>query len=769
MTPLADTTLLWLALPGGFAAAAIVAYVAPALVRRHDRGFRVAVVAASALAAVFAGAEPTGLRWWDVALAAALAAAATWFASRASLRVLTAAAALAAVAAVDADVQPVALLTLGVAVAIALTARKAPAVAPLLALGLVQTALRLDLPGPHGNASLAAAAILLPPAYVGFRAMRRGDRRRTLRAAAGLATLTAATAGLAAIAFATARPPLEQGVDQAGTALTAVRAADQERAAATFRTAEASFARAEGPLGAWWTRPSWLLPVIGPHLRALDAVAESGHELAAGGVRVAGAADLGALRIRDGVVPIDELRRLEPELADAAATVTRARARLARSRSDWLLPEVGRRLDIQVNRLDEVEGTLQSSRDVVRILPGLLGAEGPRRYFLAVQTPAELRGTGGFFGNYGEITAVDGKLELARFGRVKELNEAGDPRAKTLIGPDDYVARYERFGVANTWQSVTLSPDWPSVTEVIAGLYPQSGGAPIDGAIAIDPAGMAALLKLTGPLTVHGWPEPLTAENTERILLHDQYVELPNDERLDFLGDTAEALFRRLTSGELPKPSTILSALGPAVEQKRIQIASTHPGEQQVFARLDVAGAMAPVNGDFVALIAQNASGSKIDWFLRRELDYEVDVDPVTSELEATVTATLRNEAPASGLPPYIIGNALEPPLPTGTSRLYVSIYSPWSLTAARINGEDATVESERERNRNVYSTFIDVPPGGEVKIELDLAGWYDGADYRLEVHRQPTVHPDVVSVTLGGDDLIDEDEVVTDRRVTTG
>lgn len=755
VTALADATiLLWLALPLGFALSALVGYMAPGLVRRHDRGYRRVVVAASAVAAASAGAEPTGLRWWDMALAAALVAAATSLAARARLQVLTVAALIAAVVGLGSDGHTIGLLTLGVAVATVLTARRAPAITPLVALGLVQAALRLDLPGPQGTSALAAAAVLVPPAYVGCKAMRRNDRKKWTRAAAATGAVAVAAASLAAIAFATARPALERGVDEAERALTAVRAADQETAATTFERAEGSFASAERSLGAVWTRPAWLLPVIGPHLRALDAVAASGHDLAGGGVRVAGAADLGDLQITDGTVPLDEVRRLEPELADAAVIVTQARARLARTRSAWLLPPVGRRLATQVERLDEVEGTLANSRDVLRILPGLLGADGPRRYFLAVQTPSELRGSGGFFGNFGEIVADNGKLTLARFGRLRELNGGGDPANRTLTGPPDYLARYERFAVATTWQNVTMSPDWPSVTEVIAGLYPQSGGAEIDGAIAVDPAGMAALLELTGPLTVPGWPEPVGAGNAERILLHDQYVELADDDRVDFLGDSAELLFDRLTTGALPKPSTILSALGPAVARKHLQLASLHDDEQEVLTRLDVAGAMAPVNGDFLALVAQNASPSKIDWFLHRRLAYDVDIDETTGELAATVTATLRNDAPASGLPPVIIGNAHD--LPMGTSRLYVSIYSPWALTGARIGGRPVTVESERERDRNVYSTYVDIPPGAEVTIELDLAGWYDG-HYRLDVHRQPTAHPDALEVVVDGRPLFDD------------
>ncbi len=73
-----------------------------------------------------------------------------------------------------------------------------------------------------------------------------------------------------------------------------------------------------------------------------------------------------------------------------------------------------------------------------------------------------------------------------------------------LDGPDDYVARYGRFGAGvdgepvaiDFWSNVTMSPDFPSVTEVIAQLYPASGGSEIDGAIALDVESIARFLEL---------------------------------------------------------------------------------------------------------------------------------------------------------------------------------------------------------------------------------------------------------------------------------
>ena len=70
---------------------------------------------------------------------------------------------------------------------------------------------------------------------------------------------------------------------------------------------------------------------------------------------------------------------------------------------------------------DEVDRALPDAElaiQAVRLAPGLFGGEGQRHYYIAFTQPAESRGLGGFVGNFGELTAVDGDVELTRSGRI---------------------------------------------------------------------------------------------------------------------------------------------------------------------------------------------------------------------------------------------------------------------------------------------------------------------------------------------------------------
>jgi hypothetical protein len=301
--------------------------------------------------------------------------------------------------------------------------------------------------------------------------------------------------------------------------------------------------------------------------------------------------------------------------------------------------------------------------------------------------------------------------------------------------------------------NVNLSPDFPTDAGVMAELYPQSGGAPIDGVIAVDPAGLAALLHLVGPVQVDAWPEPITSANALKILLFDQYERYTTNDvvqRVDFLGQVAQVAWGRLTGGALPSVPELMATFGPAVRDKHFMLWASRPDEQRLFEDLGAAGKVAPPVDDFIGLVTQNAGGNKIDYFLRREVDYRAEVDPGSGEVRASVKITLHNDAPASGLGPSLIGNEVIPSLPNGTNRLYLSFYTPWELAGARLDGSPVELERADELGRRVYSTGVVIPPKSTATVELTLSGERpEGGPYRLDVYRQPVVAPDEVRTTL--------------------
>ena len=713
-----------------------------------------AAVAAGLLATTSA-AHPTGLVGPDVVLRFAFAAVVTLAAARGRRSTWLLMAAVAAILAPHGLWQVLGLLGLAVALASTVLERRrlmGAAVAVLCVPALMQ----IEPLAFAGASALCVWLAVLPTLVSGYRVASRRSQERMQRVAQ-IAFLVALGGTLIfGLSVWIAWGSLHQGGADAKTGLEALRSGKASEAAVSLDNSAESLGDAHDVLASWWTAPARLVPFVAQQAEALAALTDQGRAIARSGSVASSKADYRQLRYQKGQVDVNRLRQLQAPLDDAAATLAQAHTTFEQVRSPWLVGPVAAALN-QVS--DEVERTAPQADLAaagVRVAPGLLGGDGPRHYFVAFTTPAEERGLGGFMGNWAELTAENGKLTLSRSGRTQEL--AGSPNspavaARTIVGPADYLTRYGPFKPATYFQDVTMSPDLPSVADVIGQVYPQMGGDHLDGVLVVDPYGLAALLNFTGPIHIDGTSETLTADNAADLLVRRQYVEFTSkDARLDFLDQASKKTFESLTTGDIPGPEKIGQVLAPAFLGRHLMFTAIRPDEQALFDRLGATGAFpaAAPDRDFFAVTSQNAGNNKIDVFLRREIAYDVGYDPATGREQATATITLHNDAPTSGLPDYVIADNKQPATPKGTNQLYLSFYSPFALNGSQIDGTATPFTSQRELGYHVYSRYLSVPAGGTVTVVLDLAGsLLSRADYRLGVATQPMVNPDSVHVVV--------------------
>jgi hypothetical protein len=608
----------------------------------------------------------------------------------------------------------------------------------------------------HGASALATALAVTPMLISAYRRTEGGSRRGLRLAVVLVVGAAVAVVGVYGALLAQSRRDIERGMEQLDAAMAAARDGDDVGAEVLFAEAADAFAPVEQRLGGWWAAPAEVLPVIGYNARAIHAMASSAAELSQRGQETAAEADVDEITVEGGRLDLDRVRGLERPLEDVASSLEQAAARMDAVETAWLAAPVAERVDEVQREVADAQPDARLAADAVRVVPAIFGADGESRWLVAFTTPVEARGRSGFMGNYAELSAVDGDVEMPRFGRTLELEMGGTPAAeRTLSGPDDFVSRWGRYQGGASWRNLTMSPDFPSIGQVMTELYPQSGGRPVDGVIAVDPVALAALLEFTGPVEVPGVPEPLTAESATEFMLFEQYVQLPDDERVDVLENLARTVFDRLTGGELPAPGAVADVLGPAVRGGHIQLYSSDPEQERLFTAIGADGALPAVDGDFLAVVNSNATGNKIDRFLSRDVDYRATWDPASGEVDATLSVTLVNEAPSTGLPEYIIGNALDDEVvgvPPGTNRTHLSLYSPLALEGADLDGQPLDLSAEVERDRYAYSLFLDIPPdGGTRVVTLRLRGSIamDGDRYRLDVAGQPLVLPDDLHVTV--------------------
>ncbi|HEX4869023.1 MAG TPA: DUF4012 domain-containing protein [Acidimicrobiales bacterium] len=727
---------------------------APRPRRRRSRApwLPAAYMAAGALGAL-GGARPTGIGWLDAVLLAIGGAAMAAGALRA--RTIPVYVAAAAAAILQPATAPLLLGCVALAAAFARRWQRSSALAGAMA-GALSWACAVGVPGEPGARPLWVPMAAF--AWVWWSTWQHGSRRfkqRAGRVAVALGAVAVVGATLGALAALEARSEAQRGSDLLRAGLDAARTGDTDAAVADLRAARRALSRAEGSLGALWARPAWLVPGVSQNLRTLHDLTVEVDRLAGVAVTAAETANVDALRATAGQIDLAAVAAVDAPLVELRAALDRAAAAVADLDGTWLLPPVQHGLDEVRDEVADVIPSTDLAIEGVRVAPALLGADGPATYLVLFTTPVEARATSGFPGNFAEVTFDGGHFDMTRFGRISELVDALPDGGGTLSGPADYLARYGRFKPHWEWRNLTMSPDFPSVASVAAELYPQSGGRPVDGVMTVDPTALAALLRFTGPIAVPGVAKPLTYKNAAQFLLIDQYVDLPdNPERIDTLEVLAETTFDRLQAATLPGPHSLAQVLGPVVAEGHLQVQAFADGAAGFLDELGLSGRYPAVAGDFVGVTTSNAAGSKIDLFLRRALGYDVRWDPSTGSLAATATITLTNSAPASGLPSYVIGNALggrlgESKLPEGWNNTFVTLYTPWDVDAATLDGEPLPLERIDELGRHALSTFVPIGPGESRTLQVTLTGFLDDARYVLDLAPQPQVEPETATVRV--------------------
>lgn len=720
--------------------------------RLPKRSSTVLVAAVGALGAGTATASPTGAATVDHVLLASCGAAIAVLGRRSATWALLVAAGVGA-AFGDGAGQLLGFASLIAAVLLAGLGGDREVDHGVITAGALASLLRLGpIGGPWGTIAIGLAAIT--PVIVTSLVALPAPQRRPLRIGATVVVCLAVAASvLAAVAVLLAVGPLRGGNDAARQARDAAQEGDTEAAAERLAAAEGDLRAADDHLSSWWAQGARLVPGVAQQLRAVQISTTQALEVVETGDLIGSIGDYRDLKYGSGQIDLDRVRQVTPPVQRTAGVVAAAGDEVAAIDTRWLVGPLADRVDDLDEELRSTAEEAGTAAEVLELLPALLGGDGERRYFVAFLNPSEARGLGGFLGNYGELTAVDGRVRLTASGAISDLER---PRGeRTLDGPAEYLERYGQFDPADYFRDATFSPSLPLDAQVMAALYPQSGGQPVDGVLAMDPYTLAALLEITGPIQVPGYPTELTSENLPEVVLEQQYLDFDqrNQDRKDLLVDATEIAFDRLLEGDLPSPQRLVELLGPMVQQRRLMLWSPDDREQALYRRIGASGEVpAPDGGDVLLISHQNYGNNKLDAYLQRSIAYDVEVDPETGVVDATATIELRNEAPASGLPAYVIGNSRA--APDGTNLMNLSILSALDVQGAELDGEPLTLFSEPEAGLGASDLAISVPPGATSTLVVRLRGQHDPSrgPYRLVLEPRGRVRPDVVTVTVDGE-----------------
>ncbi|WP_374157618.1 DUF4012 domain-containing protein [Mycobacterium sp. G7A2] len=427
---------------------------------------------------------------------------------------------------------------------------------------------------------------------------------------------------------------------------------------------------------------------------------------------------------RDGRVDVDLLRSQQAQLSELSSHATRLNgdaAAITDPRYVSLLSDARSELQSQISSITAV---IENTALAARLVPSMMGADGPRTYFMAFQTNAEVRGTGGLLGGYGILRFDNGVPTVDTLAPNTDLAGA--------VAPVELGVEYDQqYGYAQPFtdfRNSNLSPHFPYAAQIWKAMWAEQTGMEADGVIAIDPVALSYILGAIGPVTMPDG-EVVSRENVVELTESTAYARFPTDQaaRKQYLQDIANAVVTRMTEN-VQSPRKLLDALGKAVSERRIAVWSARPGEQELLEQTPLAHTLPSDEAPYAAVVLNNLGGNKLDYYLDTEIEYAAD-NCIGDTRASTVTVKLTNTVAEDSVPDYVATlGGFSPDLgiavPRGTNITSVRLFATKgaSLSAAILNGERVPAILNTERGHPVFEVQVIIPPGQTADISYQLS-----------------------------------------------
>ncbi len=394
-----------------------------------------------------------------------------------------------------------------------------------------------------------------------------------------------------------------------------------------------------------------------------------------------------------------------------------------------------------------LQSAVRRADTAAHLLPSMLGGDGMRRYFLAIQNNAEARGTGGLVGAYAIVTADHGSVRFESFGSNDDIPPPGAGFEPAIAAG----APFDRFVEAQRLAESNLSPHFPAAALAWSAQWERTTGERLDGAAAIDPVGLAHLLSAIGPVSTPDGGS-VTSADAVRLTERDEYARFADPvTRKRYLVEMARAIAG--TVENRPRSSTaMLRALRAMVDDGRLHLWSAHLREESLLSATPLGGTLSAATGPFAELVVNNAAGTKLDYYLDRDVDYALG--PCRDgRRSTTVRVTLHNDAPGSGLPQYVVArsDAGGGQRPVGSNKLRVSVYAMIGarLSGATLDGRPILVSPGIDQGHPVFSTMVEIG-AGEIRV-LRLRLDEPAVHVAARVAVQPLARPQHTTVSDAG------------------
>ncbi len=478
-------------------------------------------------------------------------------------------------------------------------------------------------------------------------------------------------------------------------------------------------------------------PIVGAHIKGVDALLQSGMQSmnAASDLVIVAKRAFQALGGEDGgsFAPerisaegkyrlLQALSRSETDLVAARANIALALQSMERIPDARLLPQ----LHSVRNQLREYDEQLLDILDhtipYVSFLPAFTGFPEEKTYLFLLQNNSEVRGTGGFIGNYGIMKIKNGSVVSFMTDNIYNFDY---PAAASLsVRPPEPFVRYFP-GSLQKWflRDSNWSADFREAASQAQWFYQKQGGKEhLDGVIAMTPDVMESLLRVVGPVRIDGIE--FSADTfTKELQYHVEkgYVDqgIEESQRKQIVGKIGSAILGKINSLSGETLLELAKTFETKLNEKHILLYANDPQLQQQILSRYWGGAISQGREDFLMVVDSNMGSMKTDAVMDKDIRYSV-VEQDDGSLVSRVELLYRNNGMFSW--------------DTTRYRNYVRIYIPdgseivrWEGAMVReLSDEEGQLELSRAHGKMEVGAYFVVEPRAAHRfvIEYRLPSW---------------------------------------------
>jgi len=262
------------------------------------------------------------------------------------------------------------------------------------------------------------------------------------------------------------------------------------------------------------------------------------------------------------------------------------------------------------------------------IMAKMLGSERPQKYLLIFENNSEIRAGGGFIGSYGILDIEDGKIKNLFIDGI--FNPDG--RLNEKIVPPIPI---QKISSAWSMHDANWFADFPTSAKKVALFYEKTGGATVDGVIAITPNVTEKMLEITGPIEMEEYGTVINAENflMETQLQVEELYDIKENKPKKILADLAPKIISRLfdtknlnAQEKIERYFEIVNLAEESFREKHIIFYHRDNEIESMIIKRGWGGQVLNSSGDYLSVVNSNINGYKTDAVIDEQIIHDTEI-----------------------------------------------------------------------------------------------------------------------------------------------